>query len=80
MKPLLLGLSTSVIYFRLEESGQKKTDNCSYLAPVQTDMLAGLAGLLLAYKSIKYNDNLIGFIGGNILGIHIQQYLHYKKT
>lgn len=78
-KGFLLGTALSVGYFRISESGQPKDSNCSYLAPVSTDIGAVLAAIVLYARSKKTHDFWIGAVSGAILGIHAQQFLHFKK-
>ena len=51
----LLGLIGGIAYFQISEAGIPKNSNCSYLAPVSTDILAFLGGVILQRKGIK-ND------------------------
>jgi hypothetical protein len=74
-----LGLISSVAYFQISESTVPKDSNCSYLAPVSTDVLAILAGAILAMRGNQSNDPYISFIGACILGIHTQQWYSHKR-
>ncbi len=76
-----LGLLSSVAYFQISESTVPKDSNCSYLAPVSTDILAILAGSILALRGYQSDDPYTSFIGACVLGIHAQQwYFHKSKS
>ena len=72
------GLIGSVGYFQLSESTVPKESNCSYLAPISTDILAIIAGCVLAYRGHVSNDPYVSFVGGCVLGIHAQQWMSHK--
>jgi hypothetical protein len=74
----LAGLASSIGYFQLSESTVPKESNCSYLAPVSTDLLAMVAGGILLYRGHVHNDALVSFVGSCVLGIHAQQMLTHK--
>jgi hypothetical protein len=75
----LLGLIGGIAYFQISEAGIPKNSNCSYLAPVSTDILAFLGGVILQRKGIKNDLKLVEFIGTTVTIIHIQQYLKHKQ-
>ena len=74
----LSGILGSVAYFQLSESTVPKDSNCSYLAPVSTDVLAVIAGSVLAYRGHVNNDPFVSFVGGCVIGIHAQQWMSHK--
>ena len=74
----IAGLASSYGYFQLSESTVPKDSNCSYLAPVSTDILAMVAGGVLWYRGYHHNDALVTFVGSCVLGIHVQQMLAHK--
>ena len=74
----LAGALGSVGYFQLSESTVPKDSNCSYLAPISTDILAIIAGGILAYRGHRSNDPYVSFVGGCVLGIHAQQWMSHK--
>jgi hypothetical protein len=76
---VVLGLISSIAYFQLGEKRYAK-NNCSYLAPVSTDLLALLASLVLIEEGKKTKSTLTSTIGGAILGIHAQQIYYSKRT
>lgn len=73
------GLIGSYIYFKESESTQPKNSNCSYLAPISTDLLAIGAGAIVAQKGIVLKVPVLSFVGAAILGIHFFQFNHFKK-
>ena len=74
----IAGAVSSVAYFRLSESTVPKESNCSYLAPVSTDVLANLGALALLWRAQKTDDPYVAFMGACILGIHTQQWINHK--
>lgn len=74
----IAGLASSIAYFQLSESTVPKESNCSYLAPISTDILAIIAGCVLAYRGHVSNDPYVSFVGGCVLGIHAQQWMSHK--
>lgn len=76
----IAGLASSIAYFQLSESTVPKESNCSYLAPVSTDVLAMVAGTVLWYRGYHHNDALVTFVGSCVLGIHAQQMLAHKGS
>ena len=78
MFPVIFGIGASIAYFRLSESTVPKDSNCSYLAPISTDIWAIIAGAVLVNQGKKNRDELTSFIGSAILGIHTQQMLAHK--
>ena len=78
MYPVLFGVGASIAYFRVSESTVPKDSNCSYLAPISTDIWAIIAGGVLINQGNKNKDELTIFIGSAILGIHTQQMLAHK--
>ena len=76
----IAGMVSSIGYFQLSESTVPKESNCSYLAPVSTDVLAMVAGSILLYRGYHHNDAFVSFIGSCVLGIHAQQMLSHKGS
>jgi hypothetical protein len=76
----LLGFIGGYIYFQIGESKQSKNNNCSYLSPASTDVLAVVAGGLVAKQGFKYKDPILSFVGPAVLSIHTFQYLHFKNN
>lgn len=76
---VVLGLIFSIAYFQLGERRYAK-NNCSYLAPISTDLLAILGSLVLIEEGKKTKSTLTSTIGGTILGIHAQQIYFSKRT
>lgn len=74
----LVGIIGGIIYFQIAESGIKKDANCSYLAPISTDILAFIGGIILQRKGIKNDLKIVELIGTTVTVIHIQQYLKHK--
>ena len=74
----IMGIMGAFIYFQTSESTVPKNSNCSYLAPVSTDISALIAGVIVQQKGIAYNDNWLQFIGSAVAFIHVQQFLKHK--
>ena len=74
----LLGILGGIFYFQIGESGIKKSENCSYLAPISTDVLAFIGGIILQQQGYKNDLKLVEAIGTTVTVIHIQQYLKHK--
>lgn len=74
----VLGIIGGILYFQIGESGIKKDANCSYLAPISTDVLAFIGGVILQQQGFKNDLKLVEGIGTTITVIHIQQYLKHK--
>ena len=77
---LLGGVVGAYTYFQISESSQPKDSNCSYLAPVSTDVLAVAAGAIVAYKGTVLKEPVLTFVGAAVLGIHFFQFNHYKNS
>ena len=60
-------------YYYMMESTIPEDSNCSFVASVWTDLLAFIAGAILIYKGIGYNDNIIVYLGGTVIVEHIWQ-------
>ena len=83
MKPnqaFIFGIVASYGYFKLSEANLPKDTNCSFLAPVSTDVLAVVAGGIVAAKGAQLNEPWLSFVGAAVLGIHTFQYLHFKTN
>lgn len=75
----LLGIIGGIAYFQIGEAGIPKNSNCSYLAPISTDILAFIGGVILQRKGVKNELKLVELIGTTVTVIHIQQYLKHKQ-
>ena len=75
---ILGGVVAGAAYFGISEAGLPKDANCSFLAPVSTDILAVAAGAVLAYKAKELEQPVLGFIGTSVLTIHAMQFLYHK--
>ena len=75
----ILGIIGGIVYFQIGEAGIPKNSNCSYLAPISTDILAFIGGVILQRKGVKNELKLVELIGTTVTVIHIQQYLKHKQ-
>ena len=75
----LLGIIGGIAYFQISEAGIPKNSNCSYLAPISTDILAFIGGIILQRKGVVNKLKIVELIGTTVTVIHIQQYLKHKK-
>jgi len=72
------GAVAGSLYFREGERGIPTDASCTYLAPASTDILAGIAAVVLGGYAV-YNKSFIpGFVGGAIGSIHTHQFLDHK--
>ena len=75
---IAVGAAAGSLYFHEGEKGIPTDANCTYLAPASTDILAGIAAVVLGGYAV-YNKSFIpGFVGGAIGAIHTHQYLDHK--
>jgi len=74
----ILGIIGGIFYFQIGESGIDKNSNCSYLAPISTDILAFIGGIILQRKGVNNDLKIVELIGTTVTVIHIQQYLKHK--
>ena len=72
------GLAAGGAYFALGERGISKEDNCTYLSPAITDVLAWGAGAWMVWRSFQTGDSAVGFIGAAMAGLHLAQFGAHK--
>ena len=74
----IMGIMGAFIYFQVGEAAIPKDSNCSYLAPVSTDISALIGGIIVQQKGVEYKDKYLQFIGSAVAFIHVQQFLKHK--
>lgn len=71
----IISFILGTLYYYLMERTIPRESNCSFIASKFVDFIAFVCGFILIYKSVIYNDQLIGYIGGAIITEHIWQLL-----
>lgn len=77
--PVALGAIGGSLYFSEGEKGIPTEANCSYLAPVSTDVAALAAGSYLAYRGTSLGEPLVAIIGAAVATVHVRQFLDHKR-
>lgn len=72
------GVAAGLTYFAIGERGIPTDSNCSYLAPVSTDILALAAGAYLIAAAPAARSAGVAFIGGAIAAVHAAQFAKHK--
>lgn len=72
---IIISFIIGTIYYYLMESSIPRESNCSFISSPLTDILAFIASIIIIYKGIHYNDQILIFIGGVIITEHIWQLL-----
>jgi hypothetical protein len=77
--PVMAGVIGGSLYFSEGEKGIPTDSNCSYLAPVSTDVAALVAGLYLASRGTTAGEPWVAFIGAAVAAIHVRQFIDHKS-
>jgi len=75
-----LGTLLGIAQFYVSEANQPPESNCSYLAPISTDIGAFAAAGILAWQAKETGSSWVAFVAGAITGIHVLQVVHFKMT
>ena len=70
---LILTLLIGSEYYYIMESSIPRDENCSFIASPWTDFLAFISGMIIIFKGINYDDNILIILGGSIIVEHIWQ-------
>lgn len=74
---ILLGILLGILYYYSMKDSLPKENNCSFIANKTTDILAFIAGAIVSYYGIIYENTVLLIIGVCIITEHILQ-LEYK--
>lgn len=72
---IIISVVIATLYYYMMESSLPPDSNCSFIATPWTDVFAFIWGVIIIYKSINYDDNLLFILGAILIVEHICQLL-----
>lgn len=73
MSILVLTFVFGTLYYYLMESTIPRDSTCNFIASPLTDIIAFITGVIIIYKGVVLNDDLLIVLGGIIIVEHIWQ-------
>jgi len=72
---IVISVVIGTLYYYMMEYSLPIGSNCSFIATPWTDVFAFIWGVIVIYKSINYNDDLLFILAATLIVEHIWQLL-----
>ena len=72
---IIISVVIGTLYYYMMESSLPLDSNCSFIATPWTDVFAFIWGIIIIYKSMNYNDDILFILAATLIVEHIWQLL-----